>query len=180
MPVGDVNSNEKGSGARYNDGKVPYDLLPLATVVNAFSLRYHRQADDDFLAALSQRSPSRVAVADVLRELSQFQRTGNIDHIYGALNFSTFTYGSISALAPAVRVFEYGAKKYAAWNWAKGMKWSVPLACAVRHCIAILSGELIDQESGQPHMGHVQCNLLMLATYVNTYPEGNDLPVGLV
>lgn len=29
MTVGDVNSNERGSGARFNDGKTEYSLIPL-------------------------------------------------------------------------------------------------------------------------------------------------------
>jgi hypothetical protein len=73
-------------------------------------------------------------------------------------------------------VFDYGRKKYATWNWAKGMPWSVPMACAVRHCLAILRGEENDPESGLPHRGHVACNLVMLAQYEHTYLEGDDRP----
>lgn len=32
MSIGDINSDQKGSGARFNDGKVDYSLLPLATL----------------------------------------------------------------------------------------------------------------------------------------------------
>jgi hypothetical protein len=32
MAVGDVNSNEKGSGARYNDGKADLSLIPMCTL----------------------------------------------------------------------------------------------------------------------------------------------------
>lgn len=73
-------------------------------------------------------------------------------------------------------VFDYGRKKYAEWNWAKGMAWSIPLACAVRHLLAILRGEENDPESGLPHRGHVACNLVMLAQYEATYHEGDDRP----
>lgn len=74
------------------------------------------------------------------------------------------------------RVWEYGAKKYAAWNWAKGMPWSVPLACALRHLSAWQSGEDLDPESGLPHLAHVMCNLRMLTLYSYTYKEGDDRP----
>ena len=30
--IGDVNSSEKGSGARYNDGKPDFSLIPLCTL----------------------------------------------------------------------------------------------------------------------------------------------------
>jgi len=77
-------------------------------------------------------------------------------------------------LRSAAQVFEYGRAKYAAWNWAKGMPWSVPVDCMLRHLEAIQRGEDIDPESGLPHIGHLMCNALMLATYRETYPEGND------
>jgi hypothetical protein len=53
MSIGDVNSKERGSGARYNTGKPDWSLLPM--------------------------------------------------HL----------------LEGTVRVWMYGARKYAAWNWAK-------------------------------------------------------------
>jgi len=108
--IGDVNSTEKGSGARYNSGKADLSLIPLAT------------------------------------------------------------------LQDEARVWEYGKKKYAAWNWAKGMPWSVPYACALRHLAAWQSGEDIDSESGLPHLAHVMCNLRMLTLYSKTYLEGDDRP----
>jgi hypothetical protein len=77
----------------------------------------------------------------------------------------------------ACRVFEYGAKKYAAWNWAKGMQWSVPLGCALRHMQAVLDGELLDDESGLPHIDHVFSNLIMLDYFEIHYPEGDDRPI---
>ena len=108
--IGDVNSDAKGSGARYNGGKPDLSLIPLVT------------------------------------------------------------------LEDEARVWEYGKKKYAAWNWAKGMPWSVPYACAMRHLSAWQKGEDIDPESGQPHLAHVMCNLRMLTLYSKTYPEGDDRP----
>lgn len=114
MPIGDVNSAEKGSGARYNDGKPAFHLIPLCT------------------------------------------------------------------LEDEARVWEYGRRKYAAWNWAKGMAWSVPLACALRHLSAWQRGEDIDPESGLPHLAHVSCNIRMLTLYSRTFPEGDDRPKEII
>jgi len=108
--IGDVNSDAKGSGARYNTGKADLSLIPLCT------------------------------------------------------------------LEEEAHVWAYGKKKYAAWNWAKGMDWSVPLGCALRHLSSWQRGEDIDPESGQPHLAHVMCNIRMLMLYAKTYPEGDDRP----
>lgn len=108
--IGDIESNNWGSGARFNQDKVPYELIPL--------------------------------------------------HL----------------LETTARVFGYGAKKYAAWNWAKGMPFSVVIGCLKRHLAAIERGEDIDPESGLPHIGHLMCNALMLQHYMDSYPEGDDRP----
>lgn len=108
--VGDVNSTERGSGARYNAGKTRYGLVPL--------------------------------------------------HL----------------LKPAADVFEYGSRKYAAWNWAKGMNWDIPYECAMRHLDAWYRGEDLDPESGLPHLGHVMCNLIMLVHFSSHYAEGDNRP----
>ena len=109
--IGDVNGTEKGSGARYNEGKPDYSLIPLAT------------------------------------------------------------------LADEARVWSYGKEKYAAYNWAKGMAWSVPFACLMRHMAAWQMGEENDVESGLPHLAHAMCNLRMLTLYSDNYKEGDDRPV---
>lgn len=110
MSIGDVNSQERGSGARYNDSKPDLSLIPIVTLYDE------------------------------------------------------------------ARVWMHGKKKYAAWNWAKGMDWSVPLACALRHLAAWQRGEDIDQESGLPHLAHAMCNLRMLTLYADVFPEGDDRP----
>lgn len=110
MSIGDVKSDEKGSGARYNGGKVDLSLIPFCT------------------------------------------------------------------LEDEARVWMYGKAKYAAWNWAKGMPWSVPLACLQRHLAAWQRGEENDPESGLPHLAHAMCNLRMLTLYAKTYTEGDDRP----
>jgi hypothetical protein len=108
--IGDVNSNARGSGARFNCGKPDMSLIPLCT------------------------------------------------------------------LEDEARVWMYGKAKYAAWNWAKGMQWSVPFACLMRHMAAWQRGEELDQESGYPHLDHAMCNLRMLKLFSKTYPEGDDRP----
>jgi hypothetical protein len=112
MSVGDVNSTARGSGARYNDNKPDWSLMPT--------------------------------------------------HL----------------LEEVVRVWMYGANKYAAWNWTKGMKWSIPYACIIRHLYRwFWYGERNDQESGLSHLAHIVCNILMLMHYEKAFPEGDDRPI---
>ncbi|MDE2102744.1 MAG: hypothetical protein KGL39_36200 [Patescibacteria group bacterium] len=108
MAVGDVNSSERGSGARYNDGKADLSLIPMETLYDE------------------------------------------------------------------ARVWMYGEKKYARWNWMKGMDWSIPFACLMRHMAAWQRGEELDPESGLPHLAHAMCNLRMLTFYAEHYPEGDN------
>jgi hypothetical protein len=108
--IGDVTSDAKGSGARYNAGKADYSLIPM--------------------------------------------------HL----------------LEDTAKVLMFGEKKYARNNWMKGMKWTVPFACLMRHMFAWFRGEEVDSDSGLPHLAHAMCNLLMLTHYSKFYPEGDDRP----
>lgn len=72
------------------------------------------------------------------------------------------SYLDFNCLTPCVRVMEYGATKYARDNWKKGFPVSALLDCLLRHIAAIQRGEVIDPESGQPHIGHIQCNAMFL------------------
>lgn len=63
---------------------------------------------------------------------------------------------------PLVRVFMYGATKYAPNNWKKGGKPQEEyLDCAQRHLAALIDGEKLDPESKQYHAAHVQGNMMM-------------------
>lgn len=62
------------------------------------------------------------------------------------------------SLIPMVRVLEFGAQKYAEWNWMKPMPTREILESMQRHLAALMDGEEFDQESGIDHMGHIQCN----------------------
>lgn len=61
-----------------------------------------------------------------------------------------------------VRVAEFGAKKYAAWNWSKGLS-KVQLCCSLlRHTFAYIRGEDRDHESGLSHGDHILWNAVTL------------------
>ena len=160
MPVGDVNSSERGSGARYNDGKPDLSLIPLDIIARSLA--------PSLVGSLGRDASG---LGRSLVHLGRFQKTGSVESLHLAIANVAY------AWTDCARVFEYGKKKYAAWNWAKGMAWSIPLACAARHAVKVLYlDEELDNESGLPHAGHYLANLVMLRTFVDTFPQGNDLP----
>lgn len=79
-----------------------------------------------------------------------------------------------SALYGLAKVMEYGSTKYDDHNWRKGMKWSKPYACAMRHLLKWYEGEEVDHESGQSHLYHVLANITMLIEYQKTCPQLDD------
>jgi len=79
-----------------------------------------------------------------------------------------------SAMYALADVLEYGAQKYDDHNWRRGMKWSVPYACAMRHLLKWFEGEERDEESGREHLSHVLANISMLIEFKSICPELDD------
>lgn len=154
--IGDVNSDAKGAGARYNAGKIPLELIPLRLIADQIAHGTGPAFDSDVHA---------------LYALARFQEGAGVEALHDAIDLIG------AAWNECADVFDYGRRKYAEWNWAKGMSWNAVIACAARHLIfGTLAGEQNDPESGKPHRGHFLCNLVMLLTFVRTYPEGDDRP----
>jgi len=158
--VGDIDSNKMGTGARYNGGKWRADLLP--TQVSSWFM-------------------CRDEPAKAMQELGRFQMTGDVEHLR-SLMLALYSEDAIFVrmLSDAAAVLAYGAHKYKAWNWAKGMPWSVCVGCIVRHLHQMDLGKETDHESGCSHRGHVACNVLFLMHYNLYYPQGNDLPCATI
>jgi len=152
MTVGDINSTEKGSGARFNTGKPDMSLIPLEILAGSYVYSWENSSDLDKAVGL----------------VGVFQMGGESLYLYEALDHLK------DHFPDCAKVFEYGKKKYAAWNWAKGMAWSIPIACIGRHYLAIKNGQEIDEESGHSHIGHILCNIVMLCWYFEHYEEGDD------
>ena len=70
------------------------------------------------------------------------------------------------ALRAVVRVFMYGAAKYSAHNYVRGMNWTRIADAMLRHVFAWLEGEDNDLESGHSHLAHGVCCGLMLLVLV--------------
>jgi hypothetical protein len=81
------------------------------------------------------------------------------------------------ALIEIARVLDFGANKYAAYNWTKGIKWSRLVASTLRHVWAWFKGEDKDPESGLSHLAHAGCCILFLLQYEKTRRSFDDRPV---
>jgi len=93
----------------------------------------------------------------------------------------SFSIVPLHLLAGVARVFMYGLVKYAPWNWAKGMPWNEPYDCTMRHLFKWwYLGEDIDPESGEHHLDHAMCNIMMLRHYAATYTDGDNRPPGAI
>lgn len=89
----------------------------------------------------------------------------------GKLHWSLVDFGSFEGM---VRVLEFGAKKYAAHNWKRGLKYTETIDSLLRHLFALLRGEDIDPESGLHHIGHIQCNSMFLGYMIKHRKDLDD------
>ena len=73
-------------------------------------------------------------------------------------------------------VLGFGAKKYSARNWEKGMHWSRPFGALMRHMWAWWRGEACDPETGYSHLWHASCCLMFLVAYEARNVGSDDRP----
>jgi len=73
----------------------------------------------------------------------------------------------VESLEQILEVLEFGAKKYAPDNWKKVEDGEQRyLDAMLRHTMSHMKGELVDEESGLPHMAHAGCCLLFLLHFM--------------
>lgn len=79
-------------------------------------------------------------------------------------------------LVGVIRVFEFGAKKYAEKGYLKGggLEPKRVLNSLLRHFIALQSGEENDQESGLAHIDHIIANAVMYKEIRNHQKQKKD------
>lgn len=77
---------------------------------------------------------------------------------------------AMAAIDPAFRlamgrVLGAGDTKYGPANWMRGLAYSRLVGAAHRHLAAYESGEKADPETGESHLVHAACSLMMLNRY---------------
>jgi len=63
------------------------------------------------------------------------------------------------------KVLEFGSRKYYRGNWLKGFPDTSLIDSMMRHLTAYISGEILDPESGLPHIDHIHANAKFLAEH---------------
>ncbi len=78
------------------------------------------------------------------------------------------------------KVLSFGARKYAAHNWRKGISRSRLLGACLRHVFAYLGGEDTDPETGLLHLHHASCCLMFASELHETRPDLDDRYKGAI
>lgn len=108
----------------------------------------------------------------VTEALQEYNLEGQgIKHDQGKLEWHLLP---LSCFRGVVRVLMFGAKKYAKWNWTKGMPWSQTYNATLRHLDAFMSGEEIDPETGESHLDHAMCCLMFLRHHYEHHKHLDD------
>lgn len=72
-------------------------------------------------------------------------------------------------------VLRFGAEKYDAHNWRNGMSFSRLYAATQRHLMQFAKGWETDGESGESHLLHASCCLMMLYHMQQYQRHQNDM-----
>jgi hypothetical protein len=72
------------------------------------------------------------------------------------------------------QVLTFGANKYDAHNWRRGINYSRLIAAAYRHLGSINGGEDMDSESGLPHVYHLACCVMFLSWMMTNRKDLDD------
>lgn len=81
---------------------------------------------------------------------------------------------SVPVLRGLAEVLTFGAQKYSARNWEKGIVFSRTYAAALRHLTAWWAGEDLDPETGLSHVKHALCNLHFLVHFIESQQRWLD------
>lgn len=77
------------------------------------------------------------------------------------------------------RVLEFGAQKYDAWNWSKGLHYMKILAGVMRHILKFIGGQDNDDETGLSHLAHAMCGIAFILHFVKMGGGVDDRPAAL-
>lgn len=130
-----------------------------------------RRADAAFPAAEAY-DPNKHGAPHLVFQSEAYNTEGQgIKHDQGKLMWHLFPLWCFHGV---VRVLMAGAKKYAPWNWTKGMPYSQTYNAAIRHLDAFMGGEDFDPETGESHLDHAQCCIMFLKHHFENHKNLDD------
>tara|TARA_B110000908_G_C10248279_1_gene450213 strand:- start:1780 stop:2163 length:384 start_codon:yes stop_codon:yes gene_type:complete len=80
----------------------------------------------------------------------------------------------VEALEAIAKVFEFGAKKYGAFNWradGENTEWRRSFSSLQRHLYAWSECEDTDPDSGLDHLSHAASQLMIMICHAKNHPE---------
>lgn len=101
--------------------------------------------------------------------------TSGVKYDENKLRFDLFSPAANSGLAA---VLTYGAQKYEARNWERGLDYGRVYAALQRHLNLWWSGEQDDDESGLSHLDHAACCIHFLSHFEKHETGTDDRPCG--
>lgn len=126
-------------------GKGRFDLMPLNVMSEVFAIEFADEFEES-------------SIADILKSIAYFRRTGNIRWLCIAIvHYSQAVHVSLPTLMLDVaRHFENGALKYGERNWEKGIPISRYIDSALRHLMKDLAGET-DEDHAAAFIWNCMC-----------------------
>ena len=161
---------KKNEALRFNEGKVRFSLID-------FDMFQHMRNAFPYAALIKDTDE---CISKIILTLSLIVYTNNKE-TYASLLIQLQAYSyllslflldrpfyasksyDLTAFEAMAKVLEYGCTKYDEGNWKKGYINKFSSADSLfRHLHQIATGELNDEESGLPHIGHLMCNVMFL------------------
>jgi hypothetical protein len=168
MPGERDNGCVPDKAAKLNAGKRKYSLIIpelIGLLIPDADNTYHRamRATLETLAKLAHATDKLEFTSYLLESVATAKKVSELS--------------GWSSLDLVTMAMEYGAAKpeYGRNNWKKGHVWSECVDAAQRHVVAMLRGEEIDTDSGNPHLAHVFGSLHMLMGHFLNDKGVNDI-----
>lgn len=149
---------ETGAVRDIQQGKGRFDLMPLDIMSKVFAVEFADEFEEG-------------SIADVLKSIADFKRTGNKRWLCIAIaQYSQAVHVDLPKLMLDVaRHFENGALKYGEHNWQKGIPISRYIDSALRHLMKDLAGE-----TDEDHAAAFIWNCMCAAWTMEHLPEMDD------
>ena len=98
---------------------------------------------------------------------------GGVKHDQKKIRWDLVPYDAVNEIA---KILTFGAAKYEARNWEKGMDWSRAFGAAQRHLTRWFHGQDKDKESGLTHLASAGCCIFFLLAWELRQVGNDDRP----